>query len=304
MANYTPNPEQLGRRRFPDNKAFRKQLSNLANNILGQMQGLLASNYPPDPDTNLAIFYKVLAREAARLQLGVNAINNDSQYTLTRPQFLQQILGERLGLGTRIAPVNYDDQSYRNYLISIKNAYLVGSKKENIEALASEFTGQTINIRELYLEARDPHSSLDVATSANMMVVEMLVDTLKAGTNIATLSQDLDFFIGLIRPAHVLYDTRFIWTEQIDVNKVHDILFGDTGGGCIPVYDYDYFSELTLKALLVFELPDSSGALGQIEFITMTMSSTLTTQQGSYTNPATPEHLMKKAMKYLLMIWK
>ena len=267
MANYTPSPEQLGRRRFPDNKAFRKQLSNLASNVLGQMQGLLASNYPKDPDTNLAVFYKVLAREASRLQLGVNAINDDKQYTLTRPQFLQQILGERLGLGTRIAPVNYDDQSYRNYLLSIKNAYLVGSLTSNIEALASEFTGQTVNIRELYLEAREPNSSLDAATSANMMVVNVLIDQLQAGTNIATLSQDLDFFVGLVRPAHVLYDTRFIWTEQIDVNKVHDILFGDTGGGCIPVYNYDFFTELTLKALLVFVLPNSQGALGQIDSI-------------------------------------
>ena len=267
MANYTPSPEQLGRRRFPDNKAFRKQLANLATSVLGQMQGLLASNYPNDPDTNLAVFYKVLAREASRIQLDINAINSDKQYTTTRPQFLQQILGERLGLGTRIAPANYDDQSYRNYLLSIKNAYLVGSLTSNIEALASEFTGQTVNIRELYLEARDPNSSLDVATSANMMVVNVLIDQLQAGTNIATLAQDLDFFVGLVRPAHVLYDTRFIWTEQIDVNKVHDILFGDTGGGCIPVYDYDFFSELTLKALLVFVLPNSQGALGRINSI-------------------------------------
>jgi hypothetical protein len=267
MAIYTPNPEQLGRRRFPDNKAFRKQLSNLADNVLGQMQGLLASNYPSDPNTNLAVFYKVLSREAARLQLGINAINDDKQYTLTRPQFLQQVLGERLGLGSRIAPTNYDDQSYRNYLLSIKNAYLVGSLKDNIEALASEFTGQTVNIRELYLEARDPHSSLDVATSANMMVVNVLIDTLRAGTDLATLSQDLNFFVGLVRPAHVLYDTRFIWTEQIDVNKVHDILFGDTGGGCVPIYNYDYFTEPTIKALLVFELPGPVGALGSIEAI-------------------------------------
>ena len=242
-------------------------MANLASSVLGQMQGLLASNYPNAPDTNLAVFYKVLAREASRIQLDINAVNSDKQYTTTRPQFLQQILGERLGLGTRIAPANYDDQSYRNYLLSIKNAYLVGSLTSNIEALASEFTGQTVNIRELYLEARDPNSSLDVATSANMMVVNVLIDQLQAGTNIATLSQDLDFFVGLVRPAHVLYDTRFIWTEQIDVNKVHDILFGDTGGGCIPVYDYDFFSELTLKALLVFVLPNSQGALGRINSI-------------------------------------
>jgi hypothetical protein len=46
MAIYTPTPEELGRSRFPDNKAFRKTLSTTASDILSQMQDLLASNYP------------------------------------------------------------------------------------------------------------------------------------------------------------------------------------------------------------------------------------------------------------------
>ena len=267
MALYIPNSEELGRRRFPDNKEFRREVRDESINLLSQIEGLLPSNYPKDFNTNQAIFNRTIARELARIRWSNNAINNDKEYTETRIEYLQQILGERLFLTEQIAPANYNDETFRNYLISIKSAYLKGSKKEYIEDLASEFIGQQVNIRELYLLAREPGSSLDVSDT-NMMVVDVLVeDSLRAGYNINSLLNDLDFFVNLVRPAHVLYDTRLIWAEQIDVNKIHDIYFGDTGGGCIPSYIFDPFQESTLLALQVFILPNSQGATGIIDSI-------------------------------------
>jgi hypothetical protein len=273
MAIFVPNPEELGRRRFPDNKSFRKQLNDLSNDILGQIQQtLLPSNYPDSTSTNLGIFNKIMSREVARLRLGMDAISNDGQYTLTRPQFLQEVLGERLLLGKNIAPANYNDQSYRNYLISIKNADLAGSKKKNIEALASEFTGQQINIKELYLEARQPNSSLDVSDT-HKMIVEVLIDMLQPGQDINSLASTLNFFVNLVRPAHVLYDTKFIWTEQIDVNKIFNVLFGDTGGGCVPDYDFlitdDEPAYLAEQIFILAGPVDSNGnpATGHIDSI-------------------------------------
>jgi len=267
LALYIPDSEELGRRRFPDNKGYRKELRDLSINNLSQIQGLLPSNYSVHPSTNQAIFNRTVARELARLRWDINSLNNDKEYTQTRIEYLQQILGERLFLTEQIAPANYNDESFRNYLTSIKSAYLKGSKKEYIEDLASGFIGQEVNIRELYLLARESGSSLDVSDT-NMMVVDVLVeDSLRAGYNINDLLNDLNFFVNLVRPAHVLYDTRLIWKEQIDVNRVHDIYFGDTGGGCIPHYAYTPFEEDTILALQVFILPNSENATGIIDSI-------------------------------------
>jgi hypothetical protein len=266
LAVYLPDPEELGRRRFPDNKGFRNTLRIFSNDILSQLQGQLASNYPKETSTNVGAFFKVIAREISRLNLSIMAINRDKDYVDTRIQYLQQILGERLFLTDKIAPANYNDETYRDYLISIKDAYLRGSQKESIELLASKFTGQRINLRELYLEAREPFSSLDVSDT-HKMVVEVFVDNLlRAGYNINALQQDLDFFVNLVRPAHVLYDTRLIWTERFDINGISDI-FGDTGGGCIPSYDLIPFEEPTVLALLIFILPDGQYATGLIDSI-------------------------------------
>ena len=232
------------------------------------MQSLLPSNYSKEPITNLAIFDNVLAREYARLGLSMDQVNQNKQYITTQIKYLQQILGERLFLTDRIAPANYDDESYRNYLISIKNAYLKGSGVKNIEALASEFTGLTIHIKELYLDERDPYSSAKGVIDTHKMVVQVFIDNvLQAGYDINTLKDNLDFFINLVKPAHVLYDTQLIWTEQIDVNKIYGEVFGDLGGGCIPFYDLKPFNQPTIYAQQIFVLPSATGATGQINSI-------------------------------------
>lgn len=262
---YIPDPEELGRKRFPDNQSYRANLYGRASEILATLIDLLPSNYPKDTNTNVAILLNVLAREFSRIHYSNDAINNDKVYTQTRIEYLQQILGERLFLKEQIAPENYSDESFRNYLISLKDAYLIGSKKDNIESTAEKFTGIDINIRELYLEARKPNSAYSVVDT-NKMVVDVFVDDLlNSGKNINDILTNLNFFINLIRPAHVLYDTRLIWTDQIDVNKVHDLIYGDTGGGCVPVYDYIPLGEPTYLARQVSVLTSSQGATGRID---------------------------------------
>ena len=264
---YLPSEEELGRRRFQDNKGYRRALYNRSIDYLSQLQGLLPSNYPKDYSTDLAQFNRVTAREFARLKGDIDNLNNDKQYTLTRTEFLHQVLGERLFLADKITPVNYNNETYRDFLVSIKNAYLAGSKVSVMEALASKFTGHTVQIKELYLQAREPYSSLDVSDTHMMTVDVIIEDMLLNGYNINTLKRDLDFFINLTRPAHVLYDTRLIWSEIIIVNKIYDILFGDTGGGCVPVYDYDLFQEPTIIAKQIFILESPETATGQIDSI-------------------------------------
>jgi hypothetical protein len=248
MALYYFDPEQLGRRRFPDNKSYRASLANEASLILSAMFDLLPSNYPKDTNSNLAILYRVLAREAARQQQSINYINDDKVYTNTRIEYLQQILGERLFLNQQLIPVTNNDIDYRNFLISIKDAYLKGSKKSVIEDLINRYTKLKVNIKELYLEARKPLSAYGL-TDTHKMIVEVFVDELiAAGMDIATINNNLAFFVNTTKPAHVLYDTKLIWTETIIINKIHDLIFGDLGGGCVPKYIYTPFSEKTVLA--------------------------------------------------------
>jgi hypothetical protein len=248
MAQMFYDPERLGRRRLPDNKQYRADLQGRSDLLLSALQDLVASNYPKTPNSNFGIYYRTLGREFARIQQSMEYINNDKIFTQTRIQFLQQILGERLFLSSQIIPVGYNDVSYRNYLTSIKNAYLKGSSRSSIETSIKNLTGQTINLKELYLEARKPGSSYSVVDTHKMLIEVFVDDLVASGKSLSDISSELNFYVNLIRPAHVLYDTKFIWTETFDINKTHDIFFGDTGGGCIPVYLYEPFSEPVVLA--------------------------------------------------------
>jgi len=253
--------EKLGRRRFQDNKEFRAQLNSQASLILSALMDLLPSNYPKDDSPNLAQLYRVLAREAARQNISLSNINDDKVFATTRIEYLQQVLGERLFLNDQIVPFTSNDVAYREFLIAIKNAYLKGSTKTNIEDLVNQFTKLKINLKELYLEARRPGSAYGL-TDTHKMILEVFVDDLLAsGRDIATINFDLSFFINLVRPAHVLYDTKFIWTETFNINKIHDLIFGDTGGGCIPRYIYTPFNEkVVLGISIVVVPPETTGS--------------------------------------------
>jgi hypothetical protein len=242
------DPEKLGRRRFPDNKAYRSLLVNEASLILSALFDLLPSNYPKDANTNLSVLYRTIAREAARQQQSIGYINTDKIYTDTRIEYLQQILGERLFLNQQLVPVTGNDVDYRNFLISLKDAYLMGSKKSVIENLISQYTKLKVNLKELYLEARKPGSAYGL-TDTHKMIIEVFVDDLIAsGMDIATINNNLNFFVNTTKPAHVLYSSKLIWSEIIVVNKIHDLIFGDLSGGCVPKYIYTPFSEKTVLA--------------------------------------------------------
>lgn len=267
MNGFMPDPESLGRRRFPDNKSYRKDLYNRASILISSLLDLLPSNYPQNTNTDTAILFRSLAREFARQRQDISYTDSDRVYTQTRIEFLQQILGERLFLYDRLAPANYNDESFRDYLITLKDAYLRGSLKSNMEDTASKFTGLPINITELYQEARKPGSSYDISDT-HMITVQLMVDQiLSTGKSINQILADLDFFINLIKPAHVLYDTGLIWTEQIDVNKVHDIIYGDTGGGCIPVYDLSPWQDQIVYAHHVTIVTGPQNATGRIDSV-------------------------------------
>lgn len=61
------------------------------------------------------------------------------------------------------------------------------------------------------------------------MFFDILMDEVDSSSAIGLILQDLRFFIDILKPAHVQYDTRLIWTDEA---RVRD-------GECPPVYDME-----------------------------------------------------------------
>jgi hypothetical protein len=211
------NQGRIGESRTDSGIEFQKNLREVTNNIQARLLRNLPSNYPKTTNTNLALLYKGIAEEIARLQVSLSNINIDQYHEDTRTKYLYQVLGDLLFLGERSINERLTDAQYRDYLIKIRNAYLGGSGKDNLESSISDILGLPVELKEIYLELRKPDTVYRLKDT-NKIFFDILMDSVSSSSNVGQLLEDINFFISLIRPAHVLYDTRLIWTDAFTNN--------------------------------------------------------------------------------------
>jgi len=211
--------------RFKSGIEYQKSLLNLTRNIQQRMLDNLSSNYPKNQNTNLGEFFRSVAKEFARLQISSSDVNENKFHFQTKAEYLFQILGDSLFLGEKAINENLDDISYRNFLIKVRNAYFKGSRKDNIESSVSDILGLPVILKEVYLNLRLEDSAYTLKDT-NKMFFDILMDEAGSSTAVGLMLENIKFFIDLIKPAHVIYNTRLIWTDDF-INK---------NGRCIPSY--------------------------------------------------------------------
>jgi hypothetical protein len=211
--------------RFKSGIEYQKSLLNLTRTIQQRMLNNLPSNYPKNPNTNLAEFFRAVAKEFARLQMSSSDVNENKFHSQTKAEYLFQILGDSLFLGERAINENLDDISYRNFLTRVRNAYFQGSRKDNIESAVSDILGLPVILKEVYLNLRQENSAYTLKDT-HRMFFDIIMDEAGSSTTVGLMLEDIKFFIDLIKPAHVLYDTRLIWSDEFQNRK----------GKCKPSY--------------------------------------------------------------------
>lgn len=201
--------------RFRTGIEYQKELLSLTRNIQQRMLNNLASNYPKDQNTNIGEFFRTIAKEFARLQISSSDINEYKFHSECKEEYLFQILGDSLFLSEKAINEDLDDISYKNFLIKVRNAFFEGSKKQNIQSSVSDIIGIPIEIKEVYLNLRYNNSGFYLKDT-HKMFFDILVDN--NNITISTILDSIRFFIDLIKPAHVIYDTRLIYKDELNKN--------------------------------------------------------------------------------------
>lgn len=202
--------------RFRTGIEYQKELLALTRNIQQRMLNNLASNYPKDQNTNIAEFFKSIAKEFARLQISSSDVNEYKFHSECKEEYLFQILGDSLFLSERAINEDLDDISYKNFLIRVRNAFFEGSKKENIQSAVSDILGIPVELKEVYLRLRYNDTGYSLKDT-HKMFFDIFVDN--NNPSIGIILESIKFFVDLIKPAHVIYDTRLVYTEEIKNNK-------------------------------------------------------------------------------------
>jgi len=232
--------KKISGKRFKTGIEFEKQLTELTRAIQDRILNNLPSNYPRDRNTNIAEFFRAIAKEFARLQTSASDINEDKYHDSTRVEYLHQILGDTLFLGNKAINEELADTEYRDFLLKVRNAYYGGSRPDNIETAVSDILGVPVELKELYLKLREENTSVTLKDT-HTMYFDILMDEADPSSDVGLLLQDIRFFIDLIKPAHVKYDTRLIWSDS----------FLNREGNCEPIYDTVEMEEVFYNAVKI-----------------------------------------------------
>jgi len=230
MDNSTQN--KVEGQRFGTGVEYQKSLLSRVRTIQASMLDKLPSNYTRSTNTNLAEFFRSVAEEFARFEFSSSEVSDDKFHTETRAENLFLVLGDMLFLGERSINENLADTEYRDFLINVRNGYFGGSRPDNLEATVSDILSLPVILKEVYLSLRIKKTSYTVKDT-HKMFFDIAMDNVGSSSDIGSIISDLKFFLDLIRPAHVLYDTRLVWTENIDKR-----------GDCTPEYETNSSSEI------------------------------------------------------------
>lgn len=256
--------EKLGRLRFESGSEFDKAVNARASYSVQRMISNLADNYPDIDTSRIASVYKAFCEERERALSSLSDIYDDNFYNSTRPEYLFQILGDLLFINEKAGGVQYTDETYRDFLIKVKNAYLGGSGAENINNSLSDILGIPVNLKLMYLEARKSNNPTTILDTHRMLADIFLTNATNSEfSHLSTIIQDLYFFVGLIKPAHALFETRLIWEEEILIAGCDTDGFAMDGNG--NTYNYVY-SDLSNKVYSLYRLawvPDGSDIIGE-----------------------------------------
>lgn len=217
--SYNELQSRLGELRFRAGAEFKKTVYSEGKKGVSYMLQRLPDNYSEANVTLLAHLFRTFSEEKYKAIMSMKEIADDQFFDKTRPEFLFQILGDLLFIDEKVCGSSYNDKSYRDFLLKVKNAYFGGSVLANLNSSLSDIIGTKVNIKELFKESRVAGSSTTIKDT-HKLVMDILVgaaDQSSPAGQIGIFIQDLYYFIDLIRPSHTLFETRFIWEDILSI---------------------------------------------------------------------------------------
>ena len=206
-----------------DGKQYNARVLAEANNILGTLMSVLPSVYLSDtPSTNYAQELRVFALELAKIRIMLDDVSQDSGFTLTRSEFLYQILGYLIFVNGKLPKTTFNDKEFKDFLLAVVTIYFQGSIPESIEEGIGLFTSQKVTITENYIKAASGVSGYDISDQFTFDI-NFEIDGNEIPQNFIDLDYNIKLMLGLIKPAHTLYRVRYIFKDDYDaVTKISD----------------------------------------------------------------------------------
>jgi len=147
-------------------------------------------------------------------------VDLDRDFTKTRSEFLYSIIGYLVFLNNRLPPLEFSDEEFRRFLLSLIKIYFQGSVPASIKDAVGLFVTEDFQVLENFLLTREGASGLDISDQFGFQINVETSGTFPPG--LFDLQTSIRIVLDIIRPAHTLFRIRFIFRNDYKPNDPLD----------------------------------------------------------------------------------
>ena len=210
-----------------DSQGRKDVVRSQVDRIMGAFLQLLPSNYVSQVMVpHYTLQFQAAAEQIASFQIAAQEVFADSDFDYTRSEVLYQIIGSLVfpDAETDGYPVIDGDITYRTFLKRMVALLLQGATKLTVEQGLALLTDATVTVIEKGVEARKTKNSawgiddqftfeVNVTGSRTIEVGGLPVTLQDFPGDVFALADNVRIVLRALKPAHTLYDFRYLFTE-------------------------------------------------------------------------------------------
>ena len=155
MARFEIDPSRLNFSIERRGKEWNLRVLQRAQTIFSALLSLLPSNYVSTiQGPNYSVEMKAVAVELAKIELALEDISLDIDFSKTRPEFLYSIVGYLVFLNGKLPPLEFNDEEFRVFLLNLIRIYFQGSIPKAMQEAADLFFSGANEVLENFLLVR------------------------------------------------------------------------------------------------------------------------------------------------------
>jgi hypothetical protein len=253
MARFTFDPVRLNYATQQKGKEFNLRLLQRAQATFTTLLNLLPSSYVSAVQgPNYTIALKAVAVELSRIELALEDINSDycfvnpqtnnpqlSAQATTRSDFLYSTIGYLVLANGQIPPLQWDDATFRQFLVSLIRIYFQGSIPKSMADVVNLFYSGNVTVTEDFLLVRKGAAGYDISDEFTFQI-DIASPANQFPPDVFDNDTATRLILDLVRPAHTLFRIRYLFTDTYIPNDVFKVVL-DAVRMSLGAYYYDDF---------------------------------------------------------------
>lgn len=246
MARFQFDPKRLNYTIQEQGKEYNLRLLQRSQAVFTTLLNLLPSSYVSAVQgPNYTNALKAVAVEIARMELALEDIRSDYNFALTtqaqtRSDFLYSIIGYLALVNGQIPPLQWDDETFRQFLINLIRIYFQGSIPQSMKDVVDLFYSGNVTVTEDFLLVRKGAAGYDISDEFTFQIDITAPPGGGFPPDVFADDSATRLILDLVRPAHTLFRIRYIFTDEYIPNDVFHIIL-DAVRMALGAYYYEDF---------------------------------------------------------------